>query len=82
MGYRIKNVNKIIEAAKQLAALFPQVGVIDWDFLLNEKGEPVVLEANMMYGSVWLIQMSHGKSVFGENTARVLQIIRENKKTY
>ena len=81
-GYRIKNVNKILIAAKKVASLFPRVGVIDWDFILDEKGDPVCLEANMFYGSVWLIQMSHGVSVFGDNTAKILQIIRNNKRLY
>ena len=81
-GYKIKNVYKITNAAKELAALFPHVGVIDWDFILDEEGEPVVVEANMMYGSVWLIQMAHGESVFGDKTARVLQLIKKNKKLF
>ena len=81
-GYKIQNVYKIIDAAKKVASLLPRVGVIDWDFILNEKGEPVCIEGNMFWGGIWLIQMSHGVSAFGDNTARVLQLIKNNKPLY
>ena len=81
-GYKIKNVDKVIKAAKEAASLVPHVGVIDWDFVLDETGDAVLLEGNMFGGSIWLIQMSHGKAVFGEKTARILQLIRKNKHLY
>ena len=36
----------------------------------------------MRCGSVWLPQMAHGKSAFGDNTERVLEIVRNNKELY
>ncbi|MBO7303945.1 MAG: hypothetical protein J6V09_01820 [Clostridia bacterium] len=62
----------------------PQAAVVNWDFTINEDGEPVLIEANMkndtQAGSIWLPQMAHGKGAFGENTAKVLQYIRRAKK--
>lgn len=82
-GYHIKNVNKIIDSAQRIASLFPHVGVIDWDLTLDANEDVVVVEGNMFGGGgAWLIQMSHGKSIFGNNTERVLQLIKENKPLY
>jgi len=81
-GYKINNVEKVIKAAKEVASLIPQVGVIDWDFVLDENGNPTLIEGNMFNGGCWLIQMSHGKSLFEENTGRVLQLIRKNTHLY
>lgn len=83
-GQKIEHLDRVIETAKRLQYAIPQVGVINWDFTINEKGEPVLIEANMkndvQSGSIWLIQMAHGKGAFGENTAKVLKYIRRAKK--
>ena len=42
-------------------------------FTINEEGEPVLIEANINGGSVWLFQMAHGYGAFGEDTAEVLR---------
>lgn len=81
-GYKIKNVRKMIDSVIKAAYLIPHVGVIDWDVTLNEKEEPVIVEANTYNGSIWLIQMSHGVSVFGEDTKDILLSIKENKIRY
>lgn len=81
-GYHINNFNKLLDAAYKLQALFPKVGCINFDLTLNENEEVVLIEANMEYGAVWLPQMAHGKCAFGNNTARILEIVRKNKKLY
>lgn len=83
-GQKIEHMDKVIELAKKMQYAIPQVGVVNWDFTINEAGEPVLIEANMkndvQAGSIWLPQMAHGKGAFGENTAKVLQYIRRAKK--
>jgi len=83
-GHKIEHFDKVLALAKRLQLAIPQVGVINWDFTINEDGEPVLIEANMrndvQAGSIWLPQMAHGKGAFGENTAKVLQYIRKAKK--
>ena len=59
----------------------PQLGVVNWDFTLNENGVPILIEANVVSGSVWLPQMAHGKTPFGDHTAEVLKWLRLMKKT-
>jgi hypothetical protein len=74
-GQKIEHLDKVIALAKRLQLAIPQVGVVNWDFTIDESGEPVLIEANMkndvQAGSIWLPQMAHGKGAFGENTASI-----------
>lgn len=79
-GYQIPLFSKVIESAQKMHELMPQIGVINWDFTINDNGEPVLIEANLRNGSIWFIQMSHGKGIFGEKTAEVLQWMKQMKK--
>lgn len=78
----IPDASKLIDAAKLIHAVVPQLGIIHWDFAIDEKGEPVVIEANTKIGSIWLPEVVHGKGPFGENTASILRWMRfmENVK--
>lgn len=81
-GYRIENMDKILKAAEKMHYAIPQVGAVNWDFTLDEEGEPLLIEANMRAtGSVWLFEIAHGKGVFGENTPEMLQWLRRMRKT-
>ena len=79
-GYAIPNVEKIIEAARRLHTLLPQLGCYNWDFTLNELGQPVLIEVNTDNGAVWVLQMAHSKGVFGERTGEILQWLAKMKK--
>ena len=72
-GYLIENYEQVIEAAKVMHAVIPQVGIINWDFTINEDDEPVLIEANIENGSIWLAQIAHGKGIFGEDTEAILE---------
>ena len=74
--YVIPNTDKVITAAKTLHANVPRLGVINWDFTIDNDGNPVLIEANVMLGGIWVIQMAHGKGPFGERTAEVLQWLK------
>ena len=78
-GHKIVGMEKVIDAAKRMHASIPQVGVYNWDFTINEKEEPVLIEANTSEGAIWVIQMAHGKGVFGDKTEDVLKWIRKMK---
>lgn len=79
-GYQIEHFPKVIEAAKKMHRSIPQVGCINWDFTIDEYGNPLLIEGNMHYGSIWLIEMAHGCGAFGQNTPDVLKWIRLCKK--
>jgi hypothetical protein len=81
-NYKISSFQKVIEAAIKLQSLIPHIGCINWDLTLDENEDVVLIEGYMIGGSFWLIQMAHGVSGFGENTAEVLRLVKENKKLY
>ncbi|MBQ8033257.1 MAG: hypothetical protein IJ266_04840 [Elusimicrobiaceae bacterium] len=79
-GYHIPYISKLIEAAEHMHAFLPQCGIYNWDFTINKGGVPVLIEVNIHGGSIWLAQMAHGKGIFGDNTADILQWIAFMKK--
>lgn len=86
-GYRIECFEKVLDAALRMHQAVPQLGVVNWDITIDRNGEPVLIEANLHAGSIWLFEMAHGKGAFGEDTAQVLRWLRtisksKNKKKY
>ena len=79
-GYRIDLLPKVIEATKKMCNTISQVGCINWDFTIDAAGEPVLIEANMNGGSIWLVEMAHGCGGFGEKTPEVLKWLKKMKK--
>ena len=79
-GYRIELFPEVLSAAKRMHEIIPQIGVVNWDFTIDEDGQPVLIEINISGGSVWLSQMAHGKGAFGEYTAEVLQWMAQMRK--
>lgn len=74
--YKVFGTEKIIECAKELHGLTPHLGMISWDFMVSEDGDPVLIEANYWGQSVWFTQIVHGKPFFGDKTSSILNIIR------
>lgn len=80
-GYQIPLYPKVKAAARRMHELVPQLGVISWDFTLDQDGEPTLIEMNTAGGSLWLQEMAWGRSPFGDNTAEVLRWLRLMKNT-
>lgn len=79
-GCKIHAFPEVIKAARKLHEAIPQVGVINWDFTIDIDNKPVLLEGNMRSGSIWLSEMSHGRGIFGDDTAEILQYTRRMKR--
>lgn len=75
-GCKIPDIPKVIEAAKTMSLALPQLGCINWDFTIDRQGEPVLIEANLVGGSIWMSEMSHGCGCFGERTGEILRWLR------
>ena len=77
-GIRFESVNlgdmviRCIDEAKRLHGALPQVGCYNWDFTVDQAGDPVLIEANTLSGSVWLAQMPHDVGIF-DNTPDILK---------
>lgn len=80
-GYNISLVPNVLESAVKMHIAIPQIGVINWDFTIDERGKPILIEANTLGGSIWLSEIAHGKGAFGEYTADVLKWIQKMEHT-
>lgn len=80
-GHKIMHFSKVLASAIKMHQMIPEVGMVYWDFTINEKGEPILIECNIRNGTVYAIQMTHGVSPFLERTPEVLQWIRKMKNT-
>ena len=77
--YRLSFVDKLVNSAKRLHGYLPNIGIVSWDFTIDEDGNVVVVEANLKGQSVWFPQMLSGESLFGENTRDVIDYVRKKK---
>lgn len=80
-GYRIPLLPNAVDAVKKMHYSIPSIGVINWDMTLDESGEPVLIEANVNGGGIWLFQMAHGCGVFGERTPEILRWLQKMNAT-
>ena len=76
-NYCISKVAKIADAAVKCHECIPWLGILSWDFSLDEKGIPVLIELNSTGQSAWFPQMCNGEPLFGEHTAYMLQKIKK-----
>ena len=75
-GYKIPCVPQIREVAIALHERVPMLQFVSWDFTVDEEEKIVLIEANLHSQAVWISQMAHGKSFFGEDTAQMLRIVK------
>ena len=75
-NYQLADLSKIVNAAKKLHACLPNIGIVNWDFAMNNESKPVLIEANMLCGSMWLFQNAGG-GVFGDDTEYMINRIRK-----
>ena len=78
--YRIPDFPRVPEAARRLHELLPQLGVVHWDFTIDQAGDPVLLEANTWGTSIQLLQRPRGCGAFGDRTAEILRWMRKMKR--
>lgn len=75
-GYKIPCVPQIRQVAITLHERVPMLQFVSWDFTVDEEGKIVLIEANLHSQAVWISQMAHGKSMFGNDTAELLRSIK------
>jgi hypothetical protein len=80
LNHKVENYPSLIDSVTTMHSAIPQLGVVNWDFTINQDGEPILLEANCKDGGIWVIQMAHGVGPFGDKTEEVLQWLRFMEK--
>lgn len=79
-NHKIPSIQKVHEAAHEMHSRMPQLGMVNWDFTVSSSGTPILIEANIRNGSVWLSQLAWGKGLFEENTGAILEFCRDMRR--
>lgn len=69
--------NKLRDVAKKLHCNVPYLGIVSWDLTFDSKGIVTLIEMNTTGQSAWFCQMVNGEALFGENTGKLLEMIRK-----
>ena len=69
-GYRVPALDKVFEKVREIHPMMPQLKWIGWDFTINDKAEPVLIEFNT--ASSIMVQFLTCKPVFGDMTEYIL----------
>lgn len=81
-NYKINCFEKCLQSAYTMIQSLPEVGVINWDFTIDKDNNPILIEANISGGSIWLTQMANGVGCFEERTGEILKWIRKMRKIH
>ena len=77
---RIPNYNACKEMALLLANRFVKVAkIIAWDLAIDEKGKPLLIEINLPYSGIDLMQISIGP-LFGDRTEEIIEKVMSKRK--
>lgn len=71
-GFEVPSYNRAIELVKEAAPMIPHFRLVSWDIAIDQKGDPLLIEANMRKGMINLNQFNNGP-LFGDLTDRVLE---------
>ena len=70
-GFKIPSFDKAITMVLQAHATIPHFRLVSWDIAIDDKGDAVLIEANMRKGGINLNQFNNGP-LFGDLTDKVL----------
>lgn len=71
----VPNFDECLELVQRLALrLVKYTRLVSWDFAINEKGRPILIEANLSYGQVDFHQMCNGP-IFGNISNKVISYV-------
>lgn len=73
---KLPNIDMLIKVAKEMHEKTPHMGIVSWDFTLDENDDIVLLEFNIFGQSVWFPQMVSGRAIFGEHTEQMIKLMR------
>lgn len=60
-------------------SFMPMMGHVAWDFALDEKNQPVLIEVNLGWPGVMTEQLSSCRPVFGDRTSEVIEYVQNNR---
>jgi D-alanine-D-alanine ligase-like ATP-grasp enzyme len=78
-NYKIDFFPEVLKAAVKCHSMIPQLGCINWDFTIDANGDPILIEANLRGGGIWMLEMAHGCGPFGDKTPEILRWMKKMK---
>lgn len=72
----IPHIQDAINLVERKHLQIPRLTFISWDVTINYENKPVILEMNTRNQSAWFPQMVNGRSMFGENTLKMIQLLK------
>lgn len=84
-GKKISGVHKVLQYVRKYHTYyFPSMGVVAWDWSIDQAGEPVFIEANLgglrMFPDITTSQLAIGKPFFGERTEEVIDYVNSHQE--
>lgn len=75
-GYQLPYVDQILDFAYKNHGKLPGIGMVSWDLVVTEKGNPMIIELNVSEQSVKFPQFIQGTPLFGANTDKMLYVLK------
>ena len=79
-GYYVGDVEKVNAIAQKAHSRLPGMGILAWDFTIDDRNQVSFIEVNNRYCGVDLNQVGTGECLFGEQTERILKRFYKVKK--
>lgn len=76
-GYKIPYMDRVIDFATKNHGRIPGMGMVSWDFVISEDGRPIVIEINLSKQNPRFAQFLHGRPLFGDNTPKMLELVKK-----
>ncbi len=73
-GKKLFAYDKMLSLAKEMHFKVAQAGIVGWDFTVDEKGEPLLIEANIWFPGVMRGQDCNGP-IFAQNTEVIMKYL-------
>lgn len=78
-GTQVPGFDKCLEAVSKLHVQIPRFPLVSWDLAVDPDGDPVLIEANLRYGSIDIHQLNNGP-LFGDDTQKILKMVFGEEK--
>lgn len=77
-NYKVPEIRRMIQIAKDLHLNTPHLGMVSWDFMIDDIGDVILVEGNYFGQSIWFPQIVNGAPIFGENTPKFISMCNGN----
>ena len=81
-GHKINNFSKIIDFAQKAHYNIPQCQFAGWDIAIDENGDPVLIEVNLVWPGLFFEQLANGKPALRGREDELLHFLSKQPTPY